>query len=124
MHCWAAARPKPAPILRQLLIFFAATYGVKYDKAVGKLTKDRDVLPSFYDFAAEHWKHIRTTNPPSRACKHALPDNNRKHLRNAPASNGEDEGLPQPQNRPRHGFRVDDLSTEQMAQTGWCQPHA
>lgn len=43
--------------------FFVATYGVKYDKAVGKLIKDRDVLPAFYDFPAEHWKHIRTTNP-------------------------------------------------------------
>jgi putative transposase len=43
--------------------FFVATYGVKYDKAVGKLIKDRDVLLAFYDFPAEHWKHIRTTNP-------------------------------------------------------------
>lgn len=43
--------------------FFVATYGVKYDKAVRKLTKDRDVLLAFYDFPAEHWKHIRTTNP-------------------------------------------------------------
>lgn len=43
--------------------FLVATYGVKYDKAVGKLTKDRQVLLAFYDFPAEHWKHIRTTNP-------------------------------------------------------------
>ena len=43
--------------------FFIASYRVKYDKAVGKLTKDRDVLLAFYDFPAEHWKHIRTTNP-------------------------------------------------------------
>ena len=43
--------------------FFVTTYGVKYDNAVGKLTKDRDVLLAFYDFPAEHWKHIRTTNP-------------------------------------------------------------
>ena len=39
------------------------TYGVKYEKAVAKLIKDRDALLSFYDFPAEHWKHIRTTNP-------------------------------------------------------------
>lgn len=38
-------------------------YGVKYDRAVEKLTKDRDVLLTFYDFPAEHWKHIRTSNP-------------------------------------------------------------
>jgi len=30
---------------------------------VAKLIKDRDVLLTFYDFPAEHWKHIRTTNP-------------------------------------------------------------
>jgi putative transposase len=36
---------------------------VKYEKAVGKLVKDRDELLAFYDFPAEHWKHIRTTNP-------------------------------------------------------------
>ena len=42
---------------------FVTTYGVKYDKAVARLTKDRDVLLTFHDFPAEHWKHIRTTNP-------------------------------------------------------------
>lgn len=42
---------------------FVETYGVKYERAVKKLTKDRDVLLTFYDFPAEHWKHIRTTNP-------------------------------------------------------------
>ena len=43
--------------------FFVETYGVKWDKAVAKLVKDRDVLLTFYDFPAEHWKHIRTSNP-------------------------------------------------------------
>ena len=43
--------------------FFVETYGVKYDKAVAKLAKDRDALLTFYDFPAEHWKHIRTSNP-------------------------------------------------------------
>lgn len=43
--------------------FFVTTYGAKYDKAVGKLIKDRNALLTFYDFPAEHWKHIRTTNP-------------------------------------------------------------
>ena len=42
---------------------FVETYGVKYDKAVACLTKDRDALLTFYDFPAEHWKHLRTTNP-------------------------------------------------------------
>ncbi|MCZ6589146.1 MAG: IS256 family transposase [Alphaproteobacteria bacterium] len=43
--------------------FFVDSYGLKYDKAVERLTKDRDRLLTFYDFPAEHWKHIRTTNP-------------------------------------------------------------
>ena len=42
---------------------FIEIYGVKFDKAVACLTKDRDVLLAFYDFPAEHWKHLRTTNP-------------------------------------------------------------
>lgn len=42
---------------------FAAMYGAKYPKAVACLVKDEDVLLTFYDFPAEHWKHIRTTNP-------------------------------------------------------------
>jgi putative transposase len=42
---------------------FTETWGVKYDKAVECLTKDRDALLAFYDFPAEHWKHLRTTNP-------------------------------------------------------------
>jgi transposase-like protein len=43
--------------------FFVDAYGVKYPKAVERLVKDRDHLLAFYDFPAEHWKHIRTTNP-------------------------------------------------------------
>ena len=43
--------------------FFLEAYGAKYDKAVACLAKDRDVLLAFYDFPAEHWEHIRTTNP-------------------------------------------------------------
>ncbi len=43
--------------------FFVEAYGVKWDKAVAKLVKDRDALLTFYDFPAEHWKHVRTSNP-------------------------------------------------------------
>ena len=41
---------------------FVETWGVKYDKAVECLIKDRDALLAFYDFPAEHWKHLRTTD--------------------------------------------------------------
>src|SRR5216110_1518252 len=56
---WMAETKKDA-----LLAFdaFVETWGIKYDKAVDCLTKDRDALLAFYDFPAEHWKHLRTTN--------------------------------------------------------------
>ena len=42
---------------------FVTTFEAKYPKAVACLSKDRDVLLTFYDFPAEHWIHLRTTNP-------------------------------------------------------------
>jgi transposase-like protein len=42
---------------------FVAMYTAKYPKATECLQKDRDALLAFYDFPAEHWIHIRTTNP-------------------------------------------------------------
>jgi transposase-like protein len=42
---------------------FAATYGARFDKAVFKVLDDLDELLAFYDFPAEHWIHLRTTNP-------------------------------------------------------------
>ena len=45
------------------LDLFVDTYGAKYENALDCLTRDRDVLLAFYDFPAEHWRHLRTTNP-------------------------------------------------------------
>ncbi|MFF0706430.1 IS256 family transposase [Streptomyces tendae] len=42
---------------------FAKTYGAKWPKAVAKITDDAEELLAFYDFPAEHWIHLRTTNP-------------------------------------------------------------
>src|SRR6266480_337688 len=42
---------------------FAEKYGAKHGKAVECLTKDREALLALYDFPAEHWDHLRTTNP-------------------------------------------------------------
>lgn len=42
---------------------FQERYGAKYPKAAEKLKQDRDSLLAFYDFPAEHWQHLRTTNP-------------------------------------------------------------
>jgi transposase-like protein len=42
---------------------FAAAYGAKFPKAVAKITEDEGQLLAFFDFPAEHWIHLRTTNP-------------------------------------------------------------
>ena len=57
---WQAATKAQA---EQAFDLFVQTYQAKYPKAVACLQKDRDVLLTFYDFPAEHWCHIRTTNP-------------------------------------------------------------
>lgn len=57
---WMAEKRKDA---EQSFDSFVNIYEAKYPKAVTCLTKDREVLLNFYDFPAEHWRHIRTTNP-------------------------------------------------------------
>jgi transposase-like protein len=42
---------------------FTQTYGAKYPKAVASLTVDQNRLLAYFDYPAEHWKHLRTTNP-------------------------------------------------------------
>jgi transposase-like protein len=42
---------------------FEIDYGAKYPKAVAKIVEDADVLLEFYKYPAEHWIHLRTTNP-------------------------------------------------------------
>jgi putative transposase len=48
---------------RKALERFRSEFDAKYPKALAKLDKDWDVLTTFYDFPAEHWRHLRTTNP-------------------------------------------------------------
>ena len=57
---WMAETKAEATIAFEAFIESGA---VKYDKATACLAKDRDALLAFYDFPAEHWKHLRTTNP-------------------------------------------------------------
>jgi len=55
-----------APTRAQAIVAFDAflkSYQAKYPKATDKLVKDREALLAFYDFPAEHWMHLRTTNP-------------------------------------------------------------
>jgi len=48
---------------RKAVRAFERQYGAKFPKAVEKITKDKEVLLTFYDYPAEHWIHLRTTNP-------------------------------------------------------------
>jgi len=57
---WMAETRKQA---RRAFDLFTMTFKAKCPKAVECLAKDRDVLLTFYDFPAEHWVHLRTTNP-------------------------------------------------------------
>ena len=57
---WMAESRKKA---EKALDTFAAKYQAKYETAVTRLTKDRKALLAFYEFPAEHWQHLRTTNP-------------------------------------------------------------
>ena len=45
------------------LVVFTEKYGIKYPKGVACLTKDKEAMLAFYDFPAEHWGHLRTSNP-------------------------------------------------------------
>src|SRR5918992_82756 len=48
---------------RDAVSAFTAAYGAKFGKAVLKITDDLDELLAFYAYPAEHWQHLRTTNP-------------------------------------------------------------
>ena len=48
---------------RKAIKEFAAEFGVKWPKAVEKITSEKEVLLTFYDYPAQHWMHLRTTNP-------------------------------------------------------------
>ena len=75
----------------QAFDLFVATYEAKYPKATGCLSKDRDVLLTFYGFPAEHWRHLRTTNPIRMHLRHgtiAASSNQRKRHANGVPDDG------------------------------------
>ena len=60
---WEIYRAETKNEAHQAFNRFVKTYEVKYPEAVECLTKDKEALLAFYDFPAEHWQHIRSTNP-------------------------------------------------------------
>ncbi len=61
--CRRSGWPRPGSRRKNAFDSFLEAYRPKYDQATACLAKDRDALLTFYDVPAEHWKHIRTTNP-------------------------------------------------------------
>jgi hypothetical protein len=107
---------------------FIETHGVKYDKAAECLTKDRQALFAFCNFPAEHWKHLRTTNPieSTFATSPASPVRSRGASRKRPpeAIGGRNRGLTHDVAHSRavsivHG----DLMRSAFATAPGCKPH-
>ena len=74
---------------------FEVDYGAKYPKAVAKIVDDADVLLEFYKYPAEHWIHLRTTNPiESDVCDRAVADQGH-------------QGTRLPRGRDCHGLQAD-----------------
>ena len=82
---------------------FAAEFGAKWPKATAKITDDLDVLLAFYDYPAEHWIHLRTTQP------------DRVDLRHRPAPPAGHQGPRLPGRRRRDGVQADRVSPAPLA---------
>jgi len=82
---------------------FAEKYGAKYDKAVVCLTKDRETMLAFFDFPAEHWDHLLTSNP-DREC-----------IRDRASSNRADKGRAIGEDRQAHGVQTRRCRRKNMA---------
>ena len=83
---------------------FEAKYVPKYERAVACLLKDREALLTFYDFPAEHWDHLRSSNP------------DRERVRHRAASDGADQGCPVAGNRQADGLQTRHGRREDLAQ--------
>jgi putative transposase len=92
--------------------FFAEAYGVKYDRAVKCLTKDRAELLAVHDFPAEHWKAHQNDEP------------DRERLRHRPPPNHQDQRLPQPPDGAGDDPPADAVGQEEMALTRRPEPPA
>jgi hypothetical protein len=82
---------------------FKAGHGAKFPKAVAKITDDLDQLLAFYDYPAEHWVHLRTTNP------------DRVDFRHGQAPHQGHQGARLPGGGPGHGVQAHRGGTRRLA---------
>jgi Transposase, Mutator family len=92
---------------------FGEKYGAKYARATECLTKDRAALLAFYDMPAEHWDHLRTTNP----IESVLATVRHRTVRTKGGVAGRFRRFAGPLERPRRGALADDGQTDGV-QTG------
>lgn len=92
---------------------FLEAYRLKYEKAPECLEKDRDELLAFYEFPAEHWKHLRTSNPIES-----------QHLHHRTPPHDSIEGLPVEHNHARHGVQTRRRRSKKLALSRRTQPVA
>jgi transposase-like protein len=91
---------------------FVESYSLKYAKAADCLSQDRDALLAFYDFPAEHWKHLRTTNP----IESTFATVRHRTIRS--------KGMPVQQDGARDGLQAARGCAEKLAPSRWPQPVA
>jgi transposase-like protein len=91
---------------------FLTKYEAKYDKAAACLDKDREALLAFYDFPAEHWKHIRTSNPIEST------------FAGRPPSDDPSQGMPLARDRHDHGVQDDPDGAKLLATARRSEPVA
>src|SRR5262249_8822755 len=91
---------------------FIAAYELKYEKAAECLAKDRQALLAFYDFPAEHWKHLRTSNP----IESTFATVRHRTIRA--------KGCLSNKTGARHGVQARRCGAEKLAQARWPQPVA
>jgi len=106
---WTAETRKKATAAFDL---FVETYGVKYERVIARLIKDRDVLLTFYDFPAEPWKHIRTPNPTESVLPHG------------PQPHAQNQRRPEPKDRPDRGLEADDVRQDKVGENLRPKPSA
>jgi hypothetical protein len=83
---------------------FIKEYETKWAKATEKMTKDREELLAFYAFPAEHWIHLKTTNPIDGV-----------HLRHGATADQGDQGTGLSGRRSGHGLQADRVGSDPMA---------
>ena len=101
---------------------FIETFEAKYPKATECLIKDRDALLTFYDFPAQHWQSIRTSNPIESVRGRCSNQWRMPLTRYHPSPDKAHERLSQPRWHAAHDVQAWTVCREKLAQAAWLRP--